>query len=229
MIFFLTLYLFTVYPSGSLDTLYSLYKKGNYKGIIELTENPDTFGMNKEDKAQVFLLRGIAFVAFRDFERARNSFKICLNFNPSLELNEKDYSPLILKTFYDVKKDIEEKKKEIKKSITVSPLPLETPEKEKIKYHKPTFPDIIIPGLYTLKYDRKFRGYLMLGGFLISAFSLVYSSYKFNYYYDRYMSSRETQEIEYYYNKSKFYYRLRITFSVSLGLFFLWNFYEITH
>jgi len=226
MSFFLTLCLFTIYHSSQLDTLYSLYKKGEYKRIIELTEKPDTFGMKREEKARIFLFRGIAFIAFREFERAKNSFKICLNFDPSLELNEKEYSPLILKTFYEVKRNIEAKKTEIKESPVLSPL--KTPEKEKVKFHKPTFPDIIIPGLYTLKYGRKIKGYLMLSGFLISAFSLVYSDYKFNYYYKKYMSSRKTQEIDYYYKKSEFYYRMKISFSVSLTFFFLWNFYEIT-
>ncbi len=213
-----------------LITLDSLYKQGDFEKILEITEKIDTVSLNSEEKSYVYFIRGVAFIAFREFENAKKCFKLALKYNPEIELSEKEYSPMIIETFEEVKKNIEKEKKKRQKFEFPYEVTQSVPvEERRIGNKKISLPDIFLPGFYTFKYENKLKGSFVFAGFLISACGILYSHIKFNYYYDKYMQERNPEDIEKLYRKSEFYYRLRLIFTWLSVSFIFYNFYDITH
>lgn len=212
--------LFFLFYSFDPSLLDSLYRNGEYDKLLEITTQIDTHNLSIDQKIELYKYKGIAHIAFRNLENAKECFRKILTYSPNFELEKIKYSPIIISVFEEVKRELENVKR----------IPKRTVDYPSITFEKIKFYEIFFPGLYQIRSKhKKTKGYFIMGTFLISNIGIIYSHLCFNKYYNAYLKEKNTIKIKSLYQKSLFYYRMRnisITFSLFIWFYHLYDLFH---
>lgn len=209
-------------PTDAVWEIESLYYHSSYQNVIEKIDKIFQSQKDIPDSVliKLYTYQAFSYVALDKKEQALNAFRYLLILNPDQELDPRFVSPKIIEIF-------EESKRIKGDSIRLMPPPF-VPIDRTALLKKSAVRSLMYPGLGQLYNGNKTKGYLFLSLETVSIIGLVVSHFLVNSTHRKYLDADEQNEIDKRYKDYSFWYKVRISFTVSSASIWLLNYIDAT-
>jgi len=200
--------------SDSTERFTTLYQEFRYQEVIRqgeayLDQKPDLTDL---EKCEILRLIALSYFARQDMQGALKNFSEILKYDENYHLDPIKNSPKILSFFEEIRRQYQQNKKTVTRSITdtliIAPTPAFT-DSLTTSAHRQMALSFLLPGSGQLSRGKKIKGWLLLAGNFSLLGTSVYFIVETNRLNDYYLHASETNEIAEAYDDYNQAYRKR--------------------